>query len=91
MTLRLQHTVFVHFFAVDLHGYNLKLYLVLWRTVVCATKCSCCCSNEIPLLCFSSLVLAVALSLSFLVSLRHKNLIGKETQLCRYCSCCFSV
>ena len=80
-TLHVQHTFFVHFFAVVLHDYNVKLpetswLLVLWRK--CRT-CSCsfffhfrcykisrCSSNRKCLLCFFYVALAL-----FLVELHH--------------------
>ena len=82
-TLHMQHTFFVHFFAVVLHDYNEKLpgytfYTLLFTFFVAAAdfhlggrspllflttaiKFSCFSSNEIGLLCFLSLALALSL------------------------------
>ena len=79
-TLHVQHTFFVHFFAVVLDDYNVKLpetswLHVLWRkcrTCSCSLffyfrcyKISCCSSNRKCVLCFFYVALAL-----FLVELR---------------------
>ena len=40
-TLDVQHTLFVHFFAVVLHDYNVKLPETSWLHVLCG-KCRAC-------------------------------------------------
>ena len=43
-TLHVQHTLFVHFFAVVLHHYNLKLPETSWLHVLWRKCRTCCCS-----------------------------------------------
>ena len=79
-TLHVQHTFFVHFFAVVLHDYNVKLpetsqLHVLWRK--CRT-CSC-------LLFFSSLPLIFTF-----MAARISHFLTAATN-CLNCSCCSSI
>ena len=48
------------------------------RCLTGATKFSCCSSKELSLLCFSSLALALALSLCYPRQCRHENLVEKK-------------
>ena len=59
----------------------------LSRCLTGATKFSCCSSKELSLLCFSSLALALALSLCYPRQCRHENLVEKKNAalLCLLC------
>ena len=52
-TLHVQHTFFVHFFAVVLHDYNVKLPEASWLHVLWR-KCTCSCSLFFTFLIISS-------------------------------------
>ena len=60
-TLHVQHTFFVHFFAVVLHDYNVKLPEASWLHVLWRKCCTCSCSPFFPMsLIFTQLAASIS-------------------------------
>ena len=76
-TLRVQHTFFVHFFAVVLHDYNVKLPEASWLHVLWRKCRTCSCSLFFPL---SLIFTQVAASISHFLTAATKFHVAPPTK-----------